>query len=77
MPKIKKVRMPTTKINRWGDVKYTGLRSDFAAYERSIFNGKIPCPFKVEHKDRYGVIVSTSPIPLKSNGVPKINLFGE
>ncbi len=39
------------KIDRWGQCSLSGLSNDFAKYERDIFSGKIPCPFKVEFKD--------------------------
>ena len=63
-------------VDHWGNAYLSGIRNDFAKYEKDIFKGNIPCPFKLEFKDRHGKIVSTQPIPLTPNGTPRIDLFG-
>jgi hypothetical protein len=37
------------RINLDGSI--SGLRNDFASYERKIIQGKIPCPFTVQFRD--------------------------
>lgn len=60
--------------NRSGGYYISGLRNDFAAYERKIIQGQIPCPFTVEFRDR-GEVITRKPIPLDASGKPKIKLF--
>lgn len=46
-------------MNRSGGYYLSGLRNDFAAYERKIIQGRIPCPFMVEFRDSKIVWVET------------------
>lgn len=41
---------------------------DLAKYERNIFNGTIPCPFTVQHKDKEGNLITDKPIPCTPSG---------
>ena len=65
-----------TNMGQVPGANYTGLRDDFAKYEREIFSGKIECPFTVEFKNTAGEVICNRPVPLTPNGKPKINLFG-
>ena len=62
-------------VVRWGDISISGLTKEYAKYERDLFRGKIPCPFKCEFKNADGMVVSTQPIPLTPAGKPKVDLF--
>lgn len=59
----------------YGEVQATGLHPAFAAYERDIVFGSLQCPFKVEFRDAKGRVVRRSPVPLKPDGTPRINIF--
>jgi len=54
----------------------SGQTKEFLKYEKDIMSGKEPCPFKVEFRDKDGNIITTNPIPLTTEGRPRINLFG-
>ena len=60
-----------------GNVGIDGLLREFIIYEDDIFFGRIDRPYKVEHKNSKGIVVSTGPIPLTPFGKPKIDLFGK
>ena len=63
------------KIDRWGACTIQGLTPSFQKYENDIFKGNIPCPYKVEHRDSEGNLLTNKPIPLNPSGKPKLELF--
>ncbi len=63
------------KVDQYGTVKMRGLDNKFARYEKEIISGKRPCPFQVEFRGRDGNVVTTNPIPLTTEGKPRIKLF--
>lgn len=63
--------------NSWDGYYLSGLRDDFAKYEREIFNGKRTCPFTAEFRDKNGNLIWEGPIPLTPGGKPKIDIFKE
>jgi len=52
----------------------TGISPEQAAFEKLLFKGLIKS-FKVEFRDKNGILVSTQPIPLTPAGKAKIDLF--
>jgi len=59
-----------------GGVRWSGLRNDFARWERKMIAGDCPCPFsKIEFRDGQGNLVTTEPVPLTLEGRPKVHLF--
>lgn len=60
--------------DRYGKPYIAGQTKEFIEYEKAIFSGKIPCPFKAEFVADNGNSC-TGPIPLTPAGKPKINLF--
>lgn len=62
---------------RWNrKVCNSGESAEYMKYEKAIISGKLPCPFKVEFKNKAGEVIRTTPLPLTPAGKPKINLFG-
>lgn len=58
--------------NKQGNYNVKGLTRSYAEYEKDLFAGKIPCPFKIKITDCSGKVFAAQPIPLTTEGKPKI-----
>jgi len=59
------IRIKQDKYKRW---YVDGISKDFAAYERKILKGQIPCPYTVTFKNTKGEVVANGPLALTPNG---------